>query len=196
MIKMIKITILSIVTIFFISGCTKTNGVMFVDTAVIQPELKPDISKVESVKVQIIDKTEDIKTSDMFAIWTFDHTKKENEAVALLSFSNYFKDVSIDDGGDLVIETKITDFKYAPTYTTVAHPLSILAQSDIYMHIKVTYKGQVIIDKPYFTEEKLESLNQLISIMVMVQGSFKLTAYNIYDIYEKQLIPDIIEKLK
>ena len=192
---MIKLLLTTILLAFAFSGCVAPR-VLNLKEQDIKDNVINETYKVENVSVQIIENSKETLESKFneLSIGRLQqlHPKAINYSAMESSFSKYFKNVSYRKS-DLIIESKVTDFTIG-AYTTYA----VQAKAKVKINVKIKYQDKLIIDKDYIDNEEN-------NILATKEGTITHVPFDlldrhitvaILDIYQEQVIPDLLKALK
>lgn len=194
---MLKVLIISLLMVFGLTGCVAPSVIQF-DEKNIQDDITKETYKVKNTSVQIKELSEEKleKKYNDLSIGRPQHLypKSINYTASKEVFLKYFNNVS-ENTGDIIVETKVKDFFIG------AYPnLVIEATTKVTIYVKVTYRGKVLIDKDYSDTE----YNGIIATKdngILVTEDTKKTLHKqialaMVDVYQEQVIPELIQKLK
>ena len=194
---MLKVLIISLLMVFGLTGCMTPRIIEF-DAKNIQDDITKETYKIKNTSVQIKELSEEKleRTYNGYSVGRPQHLypKSINYTASKEVFSKYFNNVS-ENTGDIVIETKVKDF-FVGSHVT----LTVETTSKVTINVKVTYRGKVLINKDYSDTE----YNGIIATKdnnIAVAGDTRKTldkqiSLAMVDVYQEQVIPELIQKLK
>ncbi|MGD9625306.1 MAG: hypothetical protein AB7U51_11675 [Arcobacter sp.] len=194
---MIKLILTSLLIAFSFTGCLAPWVVTF-NPEDMKEAVTHETYKVENTSIQIKDLSEEViekKLSKIAARAYQLKPKAMNFTAAEESFGKYFKNIKTSNG-DIVIESKIVDFQIEQFVNMLTMTSDVT--TGITMDVKVLYKNKILINKTYNDKEFnaiIATKNNLLTNDIL-NVTYKQLAMNMVDIYQEQIIPDLLKALK